>query len=129
MRKGPCGPSFTFRNKASFASEPGNANVSRAPASGGNAREGAVGQIKDAATVVRAVVRNFDHHAFPIVLIGHSHPSAEGKIAMGSSEAVSIEALATGRTPSIEAVANSIPRGSSALNRSLGFLRAEGNEQ
>ena len=128
MEKGLAAPSCVLKPARPLL-EASNAHVSRAPASGSNAREGAVGQIKDATTVVRAVVCDADHHAFPIVLIGHSHLGAKGKIAMGSSEAVSIETLATGRTPSIEAVANSIPRGSSALNRSLGFLRAEGNEQ
>ncbi len=129
MEKGPLGPAVIFLYKASLASEASNANVSRAPAGSSNAREGAVGQIKDATTVVRAVVCDADHHAFPIVLIGHSHLGAKGKVTMGGSEAVGIEALATGRTLAVKAISHLIPLGSSALNRSLSFLGAEGDKQ
>ena len=128
MKRGFSAPSCVLK-PARPSLEPSNAHVSRAPAGSSNAREGAVGQVKDATTVVRAVVCDLDHHAFPIVLIGHAHLGAKGKGAMGGSEAVGIKACATGRTLAVKAITNAIPRGSSALNRSLGFLGAERNEQ
>ena len=128
IEKGLTAPSCVLK-PARPSLEPSNAHVSRAPAGSSNARESAVGQIKDATTVVRAVVCDADHHAFPIVLIGHPHASAKGKVTMGGSEAVGIEALATGRALAVKAISHPIPRGGSALNRSLSFLGAEGNKQ
>jgi len=128
QKKGLAAPACVLK-PARPLSEASNAHVSRAPASGSNAREGAVGQVKNATTVVRAVVCDFDHHAFPIVLIGHPHASAKGKGAMGGSKAIGIKACATGRALAVKAISHPVPRGSSALNRSLSFLGAEGDKQ
>jgi hypothetical protein len=48
---------------------------------------------------------------------------------MGGSEAVSIEALTTGRALSVKTISHPIPGGIATLNRSFGFLGGEGNEQ
>ena len=128
MEKGLAAPSCVLKPARPLL-EASNAHVSRAPACGGNAREGAVGQIKDATTVVWSVVCDAYHDAAAIALVGHPHASAEGKGTMGSSEAVSIEALTTGRTLSVKAIPHPIPGGIAALNRSFGLLVGEGDKQ
>ena len=126
--KGPFGPIARLK-PAGSRSKASNANVSRAPAGGGNARKGAVGQIQDAATVMRTVVCDLDNDAAAIALVGHPHASAEGKGAMGSSEAVSIEALTTGSTLSVKAITHSIPTAGATSRIGFGLLVGEGNEQ
>lgn len=128
-KKGPFGPVFIFRNKASLASEASNAHVSRAPAGSSNAREGSVGQIKDATTVVRAVVCDFDHDTAAIALVGHSHLRAEWQASMGGSEAVSIEAFTTGRTLSVKAISHAVPTAGAAGRIGFGLLRRKRDEQ
>ena len=128
MEKGLAAPSCVLKPARPLL-EASNAHVSRAPAGGSNARERSVGQIQDATTVVRTVVCDAYHDAAAIALVGHPHASAEGKGAMGSSEAVSIEALTTGSTLSVKAITHSIPTAGSTSRIGFGLLVGEGNEQ
>ena len=128
MEKGLAAPSCVLKPARPLL-EASNAHVSRAPAGGGNARERSVGQIQDAATVMRTVVCDLDHDTAAIALVGHPHASAKWKGAMGSGEAVSIEALTTGSTLSVKAISHAIPTAGATSRIGFGLLVGEGNKQ
>lgn len=94
---------------ASLPSCASNAHLCGATAHTGYFCKGSVGQIEDAAAIVRAPVVDSYSHSPAVSWIDHSNFGTEGEIAMGSSEAISIETLSIGGALSIEAISMAIP--------------------
>ena len=86
-----------------------NTHLRCATAHTGYFGEGAVGQVQNATTMVRAPVVDSDDHSLAVGWIDHSNFGAEREVAMGSSEAMSVEAFSIGGSLPVEAVSNAIP--------------------
>ena len=108
-KKGRLSPPFTHLCLPSLPLGTSNAHLRCAAAHAGYFSKGAVGQIKNATAIVRAPIVDSDGHSLAVGWIDHFNFGAKGKVAMGSSEAMSIEAFPIGSSLPIEAISVAIP--------------------
>ena len=121
-------PSVRGDAQKSFYREsyPGNADPGNTLGGVSNARESAVGEIKGTACDERPPISHSNDHAFVRGGVGHSQAGAERERAMGSSEAVSVEATAISSALTMKTVAVAVETGMDARRSRLRCKRCKG---